>query len=103
MGTVHWAEVCNPAIVEGDHCLEHEIHVAAGCALAQMHVTDWAEAQKEDPTLSAVLNWLKAQKKTDLKALLAEHAFSKEGKLLLHNWQNFTVHQAALYLLNAQR
>ena len=48
--------------------------------------------------LSIVLNWLKAQKKTDLKALLAEHASSKEGKLLLCNWQNIMVHQGALYL-----
>ena len=34
---------------------------------------DWAEAQREDPVLSAVLDWLKAQKRTDLKALLAKH------------------------------
>ena len=44
-----------------------------------MHVTGWAEAQREDPMLSAVLHWLKAQKKTDLKAPLAEHASSNEG------------------------
>ena len=42
-------------------------HVAAGCVLVKMHVTDWAEAQREDPVLSAVLDWLEAQKKTDLK------------------------------------
>ena len=63
-----------------------------------MHITDWAEAQKEDPMLSTVLDWLKAQKKTDLKALLAEHASSKEDQLILQNWQNFTIHQGALYL-----
>ena len=44
-----------------------------------MHVTDWTEAQKEDQVLSAVLDWLEGQKKTDLKALLAEHASSEEG------------------------
>ena len=63
-----------------------------------MHVTDWAAAQREDPMLSAVLDWLKAQKKTDLKALLAEHASSKEGWLILWNQQNFTIHQGALYM-----
>ena len=46
-----------------------------------MHVTDWAEAQKEDLMLSTVLDRLKAQKKTDLKALLAEHASSEEAGL----------------------
>ena len=33
----------------------------------------------------AVLDWLKMQKKPDLKALLAEHASSKEGKLIIRN------------------
>ena len=56
---MHWAKVHDPAIIEGKHCLEQEVCVTAGCALVQMHVTDWAETQKEDPMLSAVLNWLK--------------------------------------------
>ena len=81
----HWAEVHNPTIVEGDHHLEQEVCIAAGCTLVQMHVTDWAEAQKENPMLSTVLDWLKAQKKTELKVLLAEHASSEEGWLILQN------------------
>ena len=83
IGAVHWAEVYDPNIVEGDLSLEQEVCVTSGCALIQMHVTDWAKAQMEDPMLSAVLGWLKAQKKTDLKALLAEHASSEEGQLIL--------------------
>ena len=98
MGSVHQAEVHNPTVVEGDCYLEQEVHVTTGHVFVQMHITDWAEAQKEDPMLSTVLNWLKAQKKTDLKALLAEHASSEEGQLILQNWQNFTIHQGALYL-----
>ena len=83
LGAVHWAEIHDPAIVKGDCCLEQEVHVATGCTLVQMHVTDWTEAQREDPTLGAVLDWLGAQKKTDLKALLANHASSEEGQLIL--------------------
>ena len=82
------AKVHDPAIVEGDHHLEQEEHVAAGHALIQMHVIDWAKAQKEDPILGTVLNWLKAQKKKDLNAFLAEHTSSKEGRLILWNQQN---------------
>ena len=48
--------------------------------------------------LSTVLNWLKAQKQTNLKSLLAEHASSEEGRLILQNWQNFLIHQEALYM-----
>ena len=72
-------ETHDPAVVESDHNLKQEVCVAAGCTLVQMHVTDWAEAQREDPVLSAVLDWLKAQKRTDLKALMVKHASSEEG------------------------
>ena len=98
MGSAHWAKVHNPTVVEGDSHLEQEEHVTTGHALVQMHVTDWTEVQKENPMLSAVLDWLKTQKKTDLKDLLAEHASSEEGQLILQNWQNFMIHQGALYL-----
>ena len=47
-------EVHNPTIIEGDYGLEQEVHVAMGCALVQMHITDWDKAQREDPVLSAV-------------------------------------------------
>ena len=90
LGSAYWAE--------GDCHLEQEVHVMTGHALVQMHITDWAEAQKEDLTLSTLLDWLKAQKKTDLRALLAEHASSEEGWLILQNWQNFTIHQGVLFL-----
>ena len=42
--------------------------------LVQIHVTDWAEAQREDPILSVVLNWLEAYKKKEIETLLVEHA-----------------------------
>ena len=58
----HQAEVHGPTIVKGDLSLEEEVHVTADHMLIQMHVTDWAKAQREDPMLSVVLDWLKAQK-----------------------------------------
>ena len=67
LGAAHQAEVHNPTIAEGDHDLEQEVHVATGHVLVQMHVTDWAEAQRVDAVLSTVLDWLEAQKKTDMK------------------------------------
>ena len=63
-----------------------------------MHVTDWAAAQKEDPELDAVLQWLEAKKKTDLRTLLGEHTSSEEGWIIWRNCQNFTVLQDTLYL-----
>ena len=79
LGAVCWAEVHNPTIGKHDCSLEQEVHVTTGCALVQMHVTDWAEAQREDPMLSAVLDLVKAQKKTDLKVLVVEHTSNEEG------------------------
>ena len=79
LGATHRAESHDSTVVEGEHGMEKEVHVAAGWVLAQIHVTDWAEVQKEDSVLSAVLDWLEAQKNTDLKTLLGEHASSEEG------------------------
>ena len=44
MGSVHQAEVHDPAVVEVDFHLEQEVHVTAGHMLVQMHVMDWTEA-----------------------------------------------------------
>ena len=63
-----------------------------------MHVTDWATAQKEDPELDAVLQWLECKKKIDLRTLLGEHALSEEGQVVCRNHQNFTTLQGTLYL-----
>ena len=63
-----------------------------------MHVTNWAKAQREDPELCAVLHWLEAKKKNDLRTLLGEHASSEEGQILWRNCQNCMVLQDALYL-----
>ena len=56
-----------------------------------MHVTDWATAQKEDPEVDAVLQWLETKKKTDLRTLLGKHALGEEGWIIWRNCQNFTV------------
>ena len=63
-----------------------------------MHVTNWATAQREDPKLDAVLHWLEAKNKIDLRMLLGEHASSEEGQIAWRNCQNFMVLQDALYL-----
>ena len=66
-----------PAIIENDQWLEQEVHVAAGWVLVEMHVTNWDTAQKEDPELDAVLQWLGSRKKADLRMLLRECIMSK--------------------------
>ena len=63
LGAAHWAKVHDPVIIEGDHVLEQEVHVTTGCMLVQMHITDWAKAQRKDPVLSAVLDWLEVEKR----------------------------------------
>ena len=45
---MHHAKVHNPVIAKGDLILEKEVHVTMGHVLVQMHVMDWAEAQRED-------------------------------------------------------
>ena len=98
MGATQRAEGDDPAMVDSDHNIEKEVCVTAGQVLVEMHVTDWAAAQREDPVLDAVLHWLEAKKKTDLRTLLGEHASSEEGQMAWRNHQNFMVLQDALYL-----
>ena len=79
LGAAHRTEGYDPAVVEGDHGMEKEVCVTAGQVLVEMHVTDWAKTQRKHSVLNAVLKWLEAQKKTDLKTLLGEHVSNKEG------------------------
>ena len=79
LGATHRVEGHNPAVVEGDYVLDKEVHVTAGQVLVEKHMTYWAKSQREDPVLNGVLDWLKAQKKMDLKTLLGEHASGVDG------------------------
>ena len=80
LGAAHRAEGYDPAVVEGDlwsrkrgMCC-HRVGVG-------WDACDWlGQTQREDPMLNVVLDWLEAQKKTDLKTLLGEHASSEEGQ-----------------------
>ena len=85
-------------MVEGDHDIEKEVCATTGWVLVEMHVINWAAAQRENPELDAVLCWLEAKKKIDLRILLGEHASSEEGWIVWKNCQNFTVLQDSLYL-----
>ena len=98
MGTSQRVEGENPAIIEGDQQLEQEIQVTAGQVLVEMHVTDWAVAQKEEPELDAVLQWLGSRKKADLRTLLRECIMSEEDWMVWRNCQNFTSLRGTLYL-----
>ena len=68
-----------------------------------MHVTNWVAAQKEDPELHAVLQWLESKKKTDLRTLLREYISSEEGQMVWRNHQNFTTLQNTLYLCSTPK
>ena len=79
LGAAQRMDGCDPTMVEGDHNIEKEVCVTARQVLVEMHVTNWATVQREDTVLDAVLNWLEAQRRTDLRTLLGEHISSKEG------------------------
>ena len=89
MGTSQRVEGENPAVIENDQQLEKEVWVTLGQVIVEMHVTNWAVAQKEDPELDAVLQWLESKKKIDMKTLLGECIISKETQMGWRNYQNF--------------
>ena len=104
VGTSQQEEVENPAVIENNQCLEQEVCVAAGRILVEMHVTDWARAQKEDPELDAVLQWLSSKKKADLKTLLGGGVKSKDGQMVWRNCPELRVTpRHPLFMLHPQR
>ena len=103
IGSSQRAEGEDPAVIKGDQQRKKEAQVTAGQVLVEMHVTNWAAAQKEDPELDAVLQWLESKKKTDLRMLFGEHASSEEGWMLCRNSQNFTTLQGTLYLCSTPK
>ena len=60
LGAAHREEGYDPAVVEGDYSLEKQVCVATGWVLVEMHMTNWAKTQREDPVLNDVLDWLEA-------------------------------------------
>ena len=103
VGASQRAEGENPAIIKDDQQLDKEVWVATGQVLVEMHVTNWAAAQKEDPELDVVLQWLESKKKLDLRTLLRECIMSEEGWMLWGNCQNFTALQGTLYLCSTPK
>ena len=103
MGTSQGAERQNPVVIEGNQQLEKEVQVTVGQVLVEMHVTNWAAAQKEDPELNAVLQWLGSRKKADLRTLLRECIMSEEGWMVVRNCQNFTSLQGTLNLCSTPK
>ena len=79
------------------------MRVTTGQILVEMHVTDWAAAQKEDPELEAVLQWLGSGKKADLRTLLGECIKSEEGWMVWRNCQNFASLRGTLYLCSTPK
>ena len=98
LGASKRAEEEDPPMIKGNQEKEKEVWVTAGQVLVEMHVTIWATAQKEDPELDAVLQWLESKRKTDLRTLLRGHALDEEGQIIWRNHQNFTVLKGTLYL-----
>ena len=85
IGASQRAEGEDPAVIEGDQQMEKEVQVTTGPILAEMHVTDWATAQKEDAKLDAVLQMLESRKKADLRTLLREGELSGDSQMI---WRN---------------
>ena len=85
LGASQRAEGEDPTVIKGEQEKEKEVRVTTGQVLVEMHVTNWATAQKEDLELDVVLQWLETKKKTDLRTLLGQYASSEEGQII---WRN---------------
>ena len=83
-----------------------EVNVRSARVSTQMHVTDWAEAQQEDPEIEAAMDWCCLNKKKSepwtgqlmkLKSRLRFHKNTSAGKSLLRNVDKLTLSGGLLY------
>ena len=71
----------------------------------QMHVTDWAEAQREDPEIEAAMDWCHLNRKNELwmqqlaqlKSRSGSRKNSSEGKSILQYADKLTLSGGLLY------
>ena len=94
-----------------DSAAHHEAHstkvnVKAVRLSIQMHVTDWAEAQHEDPEIEAAKDWCHHNKKKSepgmeqlakLKSRLGSKKNTPEGRSILWNADKLTLSEGLLY------
>ena len=97
MGVAQQAGTHDPLVIKAGDEINKQTQERAVQALAtwprvELHVMDWATAQREDPVLQITLDWIADQRKGNLKKLLSEHIGSKEGCMILCAWQKLTIH-----------
>ena len=83
-----------------------EVSVKSMKLSTQMHVTDWAEAQREDPEIEATMDWCHLNKKklepwteqlAKLKSRLGTKKNTPEGRSTLQNADKLTLSGGLLY------
>ena len=90
------------------HCKADSIEVSVKSMRlnTQMHVMDWAEAQREDPEIEATMDWCHLNKKklepwteqlAKLKSRLGTKKNTPEGRSILQNADKLTLSGGLLY------
>ena len=83
-----------------------EVSVKSVRLSMQMHVTDWPEAQHEDPEIKTTMDWCHLNKKKSepwteqlakLKSRLGTKKNTPEGRSILQNADNLTLSGGLLY------
>ena len=90
------------------HCKANSIKVSVQSMRlsTQMHVSDWAKAQHEDPEIKATMDWCHLDRRksqpwteqlTKLKSRLGANKNTPEGRSILHNAEKLTLSRGLLY------
>ena len=96
----------NPSSAAHPKANSIEVSVKSVRLSTQMHVTDWAEAQHEDPEIEATMDWCHLNKNKSkpwteqlakLKSRLGPKKTTPEGRSILHNADKLTLSGGLLY------
>ena len=83
VGTIGRVDAYYPVVAEVDKEIHKQVcktvvQARAVHTCVNLHVTDWAASQQEDPTLKNLIEWISNQKVRDLKHLLGDYVNTEE-------------------------
>ena len=110
MGTERTEQEYNTDSAAHQEANSIEVNVRSARLSTQMHVTYWAEAQREDPEIKAAMDWCCLDRKKNepctqqlarLKSRLGSGKNSPEGKSILQNADKLTLSRGLFIVLQA--
>ena len=102
IGTAERAKAYDSMMAKADERIHQQVEETAvqghvTHTPVKLHVMDWVAAQKEDPILKIVMEWISSDKTQVLRHFGGDHIMKEKGMSILRKRKNFMLHHGLLY------